>query len=184
MVDAYGFIDSKACWNSMFWTYVFHGQPVGSDKTIFFYFHHYCRCLNQIWSAHRYNTVILAGLVSREIMQGNFLDIHTDTSLTVLSCDDQWRWKCIFSNRFAWFWCISNNFSFCQGFPAVLHLISPIAGQTGAGCRHEELLYTSSGQRTSKNLIFALKFGLLVSLYLCNKHARFHWDILQTGPMI
>ena len=108
--------------------------------------------------------------------------IHTDTSLTVLSCDDQWQWKCIFSNRFAWFWYISNNFSFCQGFPVVLYLISPIAGQTGAGCRHKELLYTSSGQRTSKNLIFALKFGLLVSLYLCNKHARFHWDILQKGP--
>ena len=185
MVDSYGFIDSKACWNSMFWTYVFHGQPVGSDKNYFFlYFNQYCRYLNEIWSAHRYNTVILAGQVSREIMQGNFLDIHTDTSLTVLSCDDQWRWKCIFSNRFAWFWCISNNFSFCQGFPAVLYLISPIAGQTGAGCRHKELLYTSSGQRTSKNLIFALKFGLLVSLYLCNKHARFYWDIFQTGPMI
>ena len=45
-------------------------------------------------------------------------------------------------------------------------------------------LYTSSGQRTSKNLIFPLKFGLLVSLYLCNKHARFHWDIFQTGPVI
>ena len=37
MVDSYGFIDSKACWNSMFWTYVFHGQPVGSDKNYFFY---------------------------------------------------------------------------------------------------------------------------------------------------
>ena len=110
--------------------------------------------------------------------------IHTDTSLTVLSCDDQWRWKCIFSNRLAWFWFISNNCSFSQGFPAVLYLISPIAGQTGAGCRHKELLYTSSGRWTSKNLIFPLKFGLLVSLYLCNKHARFHWDIFQTGPMI
>ena len=49
--------------------------------------------------------------------------------------------------------------------------------QTGAGCRHKELLQTSSGQWTSKNLIFPLKFGLLVSLYLCNKHARIHWDI-------
>ena len=75
-------------------------------------------------------------------------------------------------------------FLFCQGFPSVLYLISPIAEQTGAGCRHKELLYTSSGQRTSKSLIFPLKFGLLVSLYLCNKHARFHWDIFQTGPMI
>ena len=37
MVDSYGLIDSKAFWNSMFWTYVFHGQPVGSGKIIFFY---------------------------------------------------------------------------------------------------------------------------------------------------
>ena len=37
MVDLYGFIDSKAFWNPMFWTYVFHGQPVGSDKNYFFY---------------------------------------------------------------------------------------------------------------------------------------------------
>ena len=37
MVDSYGFIDSKACWNSMFWTYVFHGQPVESDKNYFLY---------------------------------------------------------------------------------------------------------------------------------------------------
>ena len=36
MVDSYGFIDSKAFWNSMFWTYVFHGQPAGSDKNYFF----------------------------------------------------------------------------------------------------------------------------------------------------
>ena len=36
MVDSYGFIDSKACWNSMFKTYVFHGQPVGSDQIYFF----------------------------------------------------------------------------------------------------------------------------------------------------
>ena len=35
MVDSYGFIDSKAFWNSMFWTYALHGQPVGSDN--FFY---------------------------------------------------------------------------------------------------------------------------------------------------
>ena len=110
--------------------------------------------------------------------------IDTDTSLTVLSCDDQWWWKRTFSNRFAWFWCISNNFSFCQGFPAVLYLISPIARQTGAGCWHKELLYTLSGQWTSKNLIFPLKIGLLFSLYLCKKHARFHWDIFSTGPMI
>ena len=32
-------------------------------KTIFLYFHHYCIYLNQIWSAYRYNTVILAGQV-------------------------------------------------------------------------------------------------------------------------
>ena len=32
MVDLRGFIDSKECWNSMFWTSVLHGQPVGSDK--------------------------------------------------------------------------------------------------------------------------------------------------------
>ena len=37
-------------------------------------------------------------------------------------------------------------FSFCQGVPALLYLISPIAGQTGAGCPHMELLYISSGQ--------------------------------------
>ena len=37
MVDSYGFIDSKAFWNSMFWTYVFHGQPVGSDNFFFFF---------------------------------------------------------------------------------------------------------------------------------------------------
>ena len=74
MVDSYGFIDSKAFWNSMFWTYVFHGQPVGSDKNYFvFYFHHYCRYLNQIWSAHRYNTVILDGQISRQILQMNLL---------------------------------------------------------------------------------------------------------------
>ena len=36
MVDSYGFIDSKAFWNSMFWTFVFHDQPVGSDKNYFF----------------------------------------------------------------------------------------------------------------------------------------------------
>ena len=60
-------------WNSMFWTDVFHGQPVGSDKNYFLYFHHYCRYLNQIWSAHRCSTVILAGQVSRQILQGNFL---------------------------------------------------------------------------------------------------------------
>ena len=70
-MDSYGFIDSKAFWNSMFWTYVFHGQPVGSDKNFFLYFYHYCRYLNQIYSTHRYNTVILAGQVSRHILQGN-----------------------------------------------------------------------------------------------------------------
>ena len=37
MVDSYGFIDSKARWISMFGTYDFHGQPVGSDKNYFFY---------------------------------------------------------------------------------------------------------------------------------------------------
>ena len=37
MVDSYGFIDSKAFWNSMFWTYVFHCQPVGTDKNYFVY---------------------------------------------------------------------------------------------------------------------------------------------------
>ena len=37
MVDPNSLIDSKAFWNSMFWTYVFHGQPVGSDKNYFFY---------------------------------------------------------------------------------------------------------------------------------------------------
>ena len=42
-------------------------------KLFFLYFHHYCRYLNQIWSAHRYNTVILAGQVSRQILQGNLL---------------------------------------------------------------------------------------------------------------
>ena len=66
--------------------------------------------------------------------------IHTDASLTVLSCDDQWQWKSIhvLSNTFAWFWCISNNFfHFCQGFPVELYLISSIAGRTGAGCRHK-----------------------------------------------
>ena len=42
-------------------------------KTIFLYFHHYCRYLNQIWSAHMYITVILAGQVSRQILQGNLL---------------------------------------------------------------------------------------------------------------
>ena len=42
-------------------------------KIIFLYFHHYCRYLNQIWTAHRYNTVILAGQVSRQILQGNLL---------------------------------------------------------------------------------------------------------------
>ena len=56
------------------WTYVFHCQLVGSDKNYFFlFFHHNCRYLNQIWSAHRYNTVILAGHVSRQILQGNLL---------------------------------------------------------------------------------------------------------------
>ena len=39
-------------------------------------------------------------------------------------------------------------------------------------------------QWTGKNLIFPLKFGLLVSLFLRNKHARFHWDIFLTDPMI
>ena len=39
-------------------------------QIIFLYFHHYRRYLNQIWSAHRYNTVILAGQVSRQILQG------------------------------------------------------------------------------------------------------------------
>ena len=105
------------------------------------------------------------------------LDIHNDASLTVLGCDDQWWWKNIFSNTFAWFWCISNNFSLCQGFPVELYQISPTAGQTGAGCRHKELLYTSSAQWTGKKLILPLKFGLLLSLFLCNKYARFHWDI-------
>ena len=33
------------------------------------------------------------------------------------------------------------------------YLISPIAGQTGDGCQHKELPYTSSGQWTSKNNI-------------------------------
>ena len=68
-------------------------------------------------------------------------------------------------------------FHFCQGFPEELYLISSIAGETWAGCRLKVLPYTSSGQWTSKNLIFPLKFGLLVSLYLCNKHDRFHLDI-------
>ena len=43
-------------------------------KIIFFlYFHHYCRYLNQMWSAHRYNTVLLAGQVSRQIPERNLL---------------------------------------------------------------------------------------------------------------
>ena len=42
-----------------------------ATKTIFFYFHHHCRYLNQIWSVHMYKTVILAGQVSRQILQGN-----------------------------------------------------------------------------------------------------------------
>ena len=44
-------------------------------KTIFLYFHHYCRYLYQIWSAHRYITVILAGQVSRQILQGTSLKV-------------------------------------------------------------------------------------------------------------
>ena len=39
----------------------------------FFHFHHYCRYLYQIWSAHRYHTAILAGQVSRKILQGSSL---------------------------------------------------------------------------------------------------------------
>ena len=46
------------------------------QKLFFLYFHHYCRYLNQIWSAHRYNKVILAGQVSRQILQGTSLDSH------------------------------------------------------------------------------------------------------------
>ena len=73
-----GFIDSKPCWNSMSWTCVFHGQPVGflvtKNRFFLFYFHHYCRYLNQSWFAHSYNTVILAGQVSREIIQGKLLN--------------------------------------------------------------------------------------------------------------
>ena len=131
MVDSYGFIDSKACWNSMFWIMFSTANQWEVTKTIFLYFHHYCRYLNQIWSAHRYSTVIFN---SRQILQGNLLRF-TPTHHWQFWVVIQWWWKCIFSNRFAWFWCISNNFSFCQGFPAVLYLISPIAGQTGAGCR-------------------------------------------------
>ena len=50
-------------------------QPTSGkwQKLFFLYFHHYCRYLNQIWYAHRYNAVILAGQVSRQILQGNLL---------------------------------------------------------------------------------------------------------------
>ena len=40
--------------------------------------------------------------------------MHTDASLTVLSCDGQWQWKNIFSHSFAYFWCISNIFHFVR----------------------------------------------------------------------
>ena len=73
MVDSDGFIDSKAFWNSMFWTMFSTANQWEVTKTIFLYFYHYCRYLNQIWSAHRYNTVILAGQVSRQILQGDLL---------------------------------------------------------------------------------------------------------------
>ena len=55
----------------MFWTYVFHGQPVGSDKNYFFLFPPLLQISEPNWSAH--NTVILAGQVSRELMQRNLL---------------------------------------------------------------------------------------------------------------
>ena len=92
-----------------------------SDKNYFFYiFHHYCRYLNQIWSAHRYST--LAGQVSRQILQGNLLRFtpthHWQFWVVMIKCY-------IFSNRFD-----------KQTFQVA----------------------------NSKNLIFPLKFGLLVSL--------------------
>ena len=57
------------CFGLMFST----ANQLEVTKTIFLYFHHYCRYLNQIWSAHRYNTVILAAKFSRQILQGNLL---------------------------------------------------------------------------------------------------------------
>ena len=65
-----------------------------------------------------------------------------------------------------------------------LNLISSNPGQTGAGCRQRGLPFISSGQCDSRNLIFPLKFGLLVSLYLCNKHARFYCEIILIRPVI
>ena len=56
-----------------FWTSIFYGHSVESEKTEFFYFHHYWRYLNQTRSVHRYDLVILGDQVSREILEGNFL---------------------------------------------------------------------------------------------------------------
>ena len=73
MVDSYGFIDSKAFWNSMFWTYVFHCQPVGSDKNYFFIFPPLLQISEPNLVCTMYITVILAGQVSRQILQRNLL---------------------------------------------------------------------------------------------------------------
>ena len=62
------------------------------------FFHHHCRYLNQSWSAHRYDTVISAGQVSREIMQGKLLKgchpqlmtYFTEKNHNIWDCSEAW----------------------------------------------------------------------------------------------
>ena len=103
-------IASRVCWNSMFWTYVFHGQPVGSDKN-------YSFCIStiiaDIWTKFDLhivkNTVILAGQVSREIMQRNLLkhvSFHAqDVKLIFICGTARVKWSNMFISQ-----CMDNIF--------------------------------------------------------------------------
>ena len=147
------------------------------QKLFFLYFHHYCRYLNQIWSAHRYSTVILAGQVSRQILQGNLLRF-TPTH--------HWQFWVVMINggESAYFQTDLLDF---DAFLIIFHFVRdslrcytwfhPLPDRLGLAVDTWSCCTFQVANEPLRILIFPLKFGLLVSLYLCNKHARFHWDI-------
>ena len=75
-------------------------------------------------------------------------------------------------------------FHFVRDSPWSYSWFHPSPDRLGLGFDARSCRTTSSAQWTSNNFIFPLKFGMLVSLYLCKKHTRFRWDIFKTGPMI
>ena len=146
-------------------------------KTIFLYFHHYCRYLNQIWSAHRCNTVILAGQVSRQLLQGNLLRFtpthHWQFWVVMINGGE----RAYFQTDLLDFDAFLTIFQFVRDSLRCYTWFHPSPDRLGLAVDTWSCCTFQEANEPVRIFIFPLKFGLLVSLYLCNKHARFHWDI-------